>query len=72
MIGTYILMLENSDYKKDIKNIVKLAKNDTLVSDEDFKYFIEIRVKDKLEQQFDIEIDEDLDDVFEYIVKERY
>lgn len=72
MIGTYIIMLNYSDYKKDIKNVVKLAKKDDKVSEEDFKEFIEKYVKEKLENDFKIEIDDDLEDVFDYIIKERY
>lgn len=72
MIGTYMILLDYSDYKKDIKNVVKLAKKDELVNEEDFKKFIEVNVKDKLEKDFKIMIDEDLEDVFDYIIKEKY
>lgn len=72
MIGTYCVMLDYSDYKKDIKNVVKLAKKDDKVSEEDFKDFIENRVRKVLEEKFKVVIDDDLEDTYEFIIKEKY
>lgn len=72
MIGTYIIMLDYSDYKKDVKNVVKLAKKDEWVNEDDFKDFVENRVRKVLEEKFKVVIDDDLEDVYDYIVKERY